>query len=117
MMLSCDKIRQKLDPYLNGTLDHDETERIQKHLASCEGCRLMFEEERHWIHELSTLPLIPCPERVTEAILADVESRKQSMVLPGRRKRLFGRFLWKPALVFGFLIILAFAWKGDFPRK
>lgn len=43
-MTACDEIRTELGAYALGALEHDEAQRVEAHLADCEGCRSELEQ-------------------------------------------------------------------------
>ena len=45
-MAACDEVRADLDRYLDGEIDRDGREAVERHLAACAECRRAVEERR-----------------------------------------------------------------------
>ncbi len=117
MNTCCTRVRKKLDAYLDCTCSSTDAGRIREHLASCDACRRLFEEDRRTVGELSDLPRLRCPVRVTDSILERVKAGEKKRSFPTWREGFLGRRAWKPALAFGLILSLAIAWKFDIPKK
>lgn len=66
----CARIRESLDPYLDGDLSAHEAAGLEAHLSRCPACR----DELDLARELATalragIPLLACPPRVTAEVL------------------------------------------------
>jgi len=112
----CGQMRNRLDGWLDGTLGKPEADRVREHLASCKACRKRLEGERRLIRELSDLPQLRCPGRVTDSILERVGAGKKKSASPAWREWIPGRRFWKPALAFGLITVLALVWKFNVPK-
>lgn len=53
--MTCQELVEIVTEYLEGTLPHDDRERFDAHLQSCEGCRRYLDQMRTTIHLMGTL--------------------------------------------------------------
>jgi anti-sigma factor RsiW len=91
----CKAVAGQLAGYAAGELDAREVAEVERHLATCAGCRGELATERSLRETLAALPVVPCPERVTEAVLAAVDASETRHVTGRRRAVPFGR--WQAA--------------------
>jgi len=70
----CERIEILLTPYAAGDLAPDACAEVERHLAVCRGCRDELDRERTLRDTLTAMPMIPCPDRVTDEVMAIVES-------------------------------------------
>lgn len=64
----CGWVDERLDLYVDGELSTFEEARVERHLASCEGCGAVVAGLRGVKASLGGLPELRCPERVVEAV-------------------------------------------------
>ena len=62
-------IYENLDALIDGELSRSQLRIVHKHLKECESCRRKMEEHKKLSHQLRTLPLQPCPERIIQRVL------------------------------------------------
>ena len=90
-MITCVKVRQDIDAFLDGDLPCLDTERIEKHLRACRGCadELAFAEELR--AGLRALPALNAPSGVLAAARArsfrEASDAKEGSILPFQVKR------------------------------
>ena len=84
--ISCAAIEILLAEYEAGELDQVESSLVSAHLEICCECRAELAREKFLRGTLSDLPLVTCPQRVTDGIMAEVEARPDS-ASPDRRAR------------------------------
>ena len=72
---SCAAVSERIEAYLDAELDAASAERLESHAATCVSCRRELEHARLVLGELRGLPLVECPPRVSEAVLAQVRER------------------------------------------
>src|SRR3990172_5679128 len=59
------RFRESLSPYIDGEMRASAAERLEAHLAACEGCRLELEQLRATAAALRDLPEIEVPRSFT----------------------------------------------------
>jgi hypothetical protein len=74
------RLRGQLSVYIDGELRGAAAERLEKHLAGCEGCRLELEQLRATVAALHDLPEVQAPRSFTL-------SRESAALAAGRRPR------------------------------
>ena len=62
-----------LTEYCAGELDLAEAALVESHLQQCSACRAERDRELYLREILATLPVVSCPTRVTDAILAKID--------------------------------------------
>jgi anti-sigma factor RsiW len=82
---SCEGFEVQLAPYCASELDPQEIEELEIHLASCSECAAELQRERHLRATMGEMPVVPCPDRVTEATLAEIEGERTPQPELGRR--------------------------------
>jgi anti-sigma factor RsiW len=70
---SCEWFKAQLAPYCASELEPAEGEALEIHLSACAECSAEWQRERHLRSSLGDLSLVTCPDRVTRAILAEIE--------------------------------------------
>jgi|GEM_PF-1490948 len=83
--LSCDSVRDRLDPLLDGDLGQIDEAAVRQHLDACAACR----EELQLAHKLrdalrSGLPALTCPPAVTAEVLR--VAREEALGAPAQRR-------------------------------
>ena len=78
-MKTCQEIQLRLDDLRSGQLDADLRRAVLAHLETCAVCRAFYDLDEDLRDELADLPLVACPERVSEGILAQIADETQSM--------------------------------------
>lgn len=90
---TCTDIIERLADYVAGDLPPREVAEVERHLAGCGDCRDASAAERALRETLGALPEVPCPGRVSEAVLAgvdaDLAARRRFATL-GRRRAAWG---------------------------
>lgn len=71
--LDCGRVERRLAEYAADELDAAERTGVERHLAGCAACRDELSRERVLRETLAGMPLIPCPDRVSDAVLARVD--------------------------------------------
>ena len=59
------RFRESLSPYIDGELEANAAERLEAHLAACEGCRLELQQLRAMAAALHDLPEVQVPRSFT----------------------------------------------------
>lgn len=101
--MSCDAVREKLSPYLDGDLDGGDTRLVAAHLEACVGCASHWRSLRGALQALRQLPLLKPPEPLAPRVMArvEVESRGPGLARPTWKERpLIVPSLVSAALVF-----------------
>ena len=93
----CRRIETQLAGYAAGDLDPREIVEVERHLVTCPDCRGELATEISLRETLATLPLVPCPARVSENIMAAVEASddgrdgdRRLVVFPAWRRAIGG---------------------------
>ena len=76
-MKTCHEIQLRLDDLRSGRLDADLRRTMLAHLETCAVCRAFYELDQNLRDELADLPVLACPGRVSERILAQVAAEGQ----------------------------------------
>lgn len=66
--ISCSRILESVDAYIDDQLSGDEVARFEGHVANCARCRHELALARHVLKETRELPSVPCPDEVTERV-------------------------------------------------
>lgn len=116
-LVTCGRVREWLDPFLDGDLARPEEEALEAHLPDCPDCRAelaMARRLREAVRE--GLPLLTCPPEVTTEVMARVAREAADAPPAGPARRLAGRLpTWlgggalRPALVAAALLLLVLA--------
>jgi len=72
-MLNCGKIQNLLSQYANAELITPLRAQVDEHLRQCSACRQELDTEMELLTTLGNLPLVSCPEFVSENILEAIE--------------------------------------------
>ena len=73
-MSHCREIELQLAEYAADELAPSAANLVADHLVCCRPCRAELARERALLGTLADLPLVACPDRVTTAILAAIET-------------------------------------------
>lgn len=119
---TCERVREWIDPHLDGDLGRPWTEALEAHLAGCPDCRSELALARRLREAMRDgLPMLACPPEVTAEVLriAREEAAGAGRAETGRPGpgTLLGRWgawltgggLLRPALVAAALVLLALA--------
>ncbi len=116
---NCERTELRLAEYAAGALDARAREDVRRHLADCAACRDELARERRLREALSGLPQVPCPDRVSEAILAetardasDADRVVRGVRFGGRRRAAVGLVAAAAVLA---LLVFAPARRDDAP--
>lgn len=85
---SCEKIKPMLSAYLDGELSEAEAIEVEKHILTCELCRLTLESYRAINSDILT---VPAPEGFTERVMSKVKAEskpKKRKIIPFRQATL-----------------------------
>jgi len=104
---SCRQVRRKLESLVDGLLSRPESAAIERHLDACPVCRTAAALEQRLKRELEALPRLPCPQRVSDALLDAVKEGEKPRLRRTAWKALFPSWTWKPALAGGAVLIVA----------
>jgi hypothetical protein len=66
----CELPPELLEAFLDGDLSGRERRRVETHLSHCATCKAVVAEENRLRRDFSALPELPCPDAVTQRILA-----------------------------------------------
>lgn len=86
--MSCTQINEKLDDYMDGTLDHAEKLRRDEHIDSCDACRKIVDAEQRLRGLLKEYP-VPAPDAAyfdqafVRAIHAGTKRRRNRWIMTG----------------------------------
>lgn len=69
--LACQDLVERVTDYLEGVLGPDETERVNRHLAGCDGCTAYVDQVRATVRASASLPP-EVPSAQAEARLLDI---------------------------------------------
>ncbi|MGD9347061.1 MAG: zf-HC2 domain-containing protein [Candidatus Aminicenantes bacterium] len=72
--MSCLTVRQ-VYLYLEDELTVEERESVERHLVSCESCKLLLEDRKKMMQAVETLPPIDLPADFTQQVMARVFPR------------------------------------------
>jgi len=85
--LACDKCRQGLQEYLDGTLEKPESLRFFLHLRECPGCKVEHDRLQGLYQMLESLPDHDAPADFDQAVLASVPYAAYRAMESLRRER------------------------------
>ncbi|MBN1155528.1 zf-HC2 domain-containing protein [candidate division KSB1 bacterium] len=73
--MNCIMCLEKLIDYLDGDITDALKEEIDLHLGHCDACRREFDIQLIMRNQVSRLPSLKCPDRVTRDVLERIEHR------------------------------------------
>lgn len=76
--MSCLTVRQTY-LYLEDQVPVDERESIEKHISSCEPCKILLEDRKMMMQAVETLPPLDMPADFTQRVMAKVFPRVSSV--------------------------------------
>jgi anti-sigma factor RsiW len=80
--MTCERVRERLDDYIDGTLEEREFQEVELHLASCPGCREEERGVRAVIALAAALPREKAPGHdLWPAIAEEIERRRRFALL------------------------------------
>lgn len=81
--MSCDIVREKLSPYLDGDLEAGEARQVSAHLEACGGCGSHWRSLRGALWTLRALPILRPAESLVPRVMTrvEVESRGPGLAL------------------------------------
>ena len=118
---ACERVRDRIDPYLDDDLAPGEAARVEAHLEGCPDCRSELAAARRLQTALREgLPMLSCPPEVTEEVLrvarAEAEaprpapaSRPAAAPITERLRRFFAAGALRPALAAAAVLALLVA--------
>ena len=94
--VSCDRVSELLDAYLDGTLTPEETQKVAAHLGNCPECRAAFLLEKQLREDIAdAAPEVPASlhGRIMDAVNAEISPKKSRRYHWGRIAGLAATFL------------------------
>lgn len=73
--MDCANIQRHLSEYMDGVLDAQTQDRVEKHLSSCKECREELELLKALIHDLENLPRVKAPDDFLEQLHERMNAR------------------------------------------
>ncbi len=96
----CPWLNENVERFLDGELNPSETSIAEEHLATCTLCAQQVEFAGQISSTLRTLPIVDCPDSVTEAVYEKVAVSALKRSMQGFDwGRLFTPPVWRPALI------------------
>lgn len=84
----CSGIELLLTEYSAGELDHNQVVVVESHLENCAECRAELAREIYLRGSLADLPVVPCPDRVTESLLDVIDGKVDQPVVASAKPSL-----------------------------
>ncbi len=82
--MKCEKVHTLLPEYAKGSLPPSLQGVLDEHLQQCQSCQKDFVVEMEMMVNLGSLPLVPCPDHVTNDILEEIEIAERLQKSSGR---------------------------------
>lgn len=82
--MRCQDIREQLSAYIDGMLDSSLEARVKLHIASCEDCRLEYEDLMTAVELLKSLPEIAPPPDFNLKLQAKLSNLNPRVEVPGK---------------------------------
>jgi hypothetical protein len=76
--MSCLKVHQ-VYLYLEDELPSDERASVEKHISSCEPCKILLEDRKAMMHAVETLPHLVLPTDFTQKVMDKIFPRVSSV--------------------------------------
>lgn len=73
-MFSCDDVRRALGDYMDGDVSPDIRQGLERHLADCRTCRVLYDTTRRTLRIVSDLGSFEVPEAVSERLVNRIMS-------------------------------------------
>jgi hypothetical protein len=101
-----DRFLDRLNDYLEGSLDAGESRQLESHLAGCRNCRYALEELREIARLARELPSPEPPERVWSSIAAALRERQGTTSAAGTASVSPGSRYFHPALLLAATLLM-----------
>jgi predicted anti-sigma-YlaC factor YlaD len=75
LLVDCDAVVELVTDYLGGSLDAATSERVEAHLALCEGCEVYLDQMRSTIRALGHVPLETLSDDAKSSLLSAFRTR------------------------------------------
>jgi hypothetical protein len=82
--MDCPKVKEHLSAYLDGELDLETTNRVRRHLGTCQACRQLLSDLEDTWTSLDALEEMPSPENIVEELRARI---RWTVAAAGSRSR------------------------------
>jgi len=103
----CQWVSENIESYLDGDLPPSERAMAESHLGQCATCAQELELAQRVTGSLRALPIMECPERVTDAVYGRIgASRKKRVSSRFSLDRLLSPRFWRPALAGAVTVLL-----------
>ncbi len=109
--MTCDRIHEILNEYLDGELPDGPRRSVDEHLAGCAACRAELDALKETARLVGSLPRVSAPHGLAEAIVSEVEQSVRSRQA-GRLARWVGAGGWLAAAATLALVIRYVPWDG-----
>lgn len=86
-MTTCDDIRARLGPYVDGELDADDAADVREHVEACPRCAARLEAERAFLARIAAAGGETAPESLRSRVEAIVRSTRPAKEVPERGRR------------------------------
>jgi predicted anti-sigma-YlaC factor YlaD len=75
LLIDCDAVVELVTDYLEGCLDAATNERVEAHLALCEGCEIYLDQMRATLSAMGHVPLETLSEDAKTSLLSAFRTR------------------------------------------
>ena len=97
----CSWTQERIEAYIDGELTPVEQGRLEAHAATCAACAAELEDARRLVGALRTLPSLPCPDEVSQALQDRIHQTRQD------RWRTAAKRWYKPLAAAAVLALIA----------
>ena len=74
-MFSCDEVRAALSNYMDGDVSTDLRRELERHLAECRTCQVLYDTTRKTLHIVTNVGSFEIPEAVSEQLVKRIMTR------------------------------------------
>ena len=74
-MFSCEDVRAALSDYMDGDVSPDLRRELERHLAECRTCQVLYDTTRKSLQIVTDLGTFEVPEAVSEQLVKRIMSR------------------------------------------
>ena len=74
-MFSCEDVRAALSNYMDGDVSADLRRELERHLAECRTCQVLYDTTRKTLHIVTNAGSFEVPEAVSEQLVKRIMAR------------------------------------------
>lgn len=81
-MLSCRKIRELINLYIDGEANSNQKELLLSHVENCEKCRIKFDEAKEFHNAMKSVCAVKTPDNLSKTIMLGLQTEEYEKPSP-----------------------------------